>query len=151
MHSGRNRKPRGPTTEFRAALQRALLPHLHETELKLDNVARLTGINRQSLQRKLKASGTAFSADLIALKKRRACEDSIQSDQPIAEIAASIGFANPTSSARAFRLSTGAPFATGSARVGESGARSRILVQLAVRHRQVQRRRPVLEDQFRCR
>jgi AraC-like DNA-binding protein len=105
----RNRKPKRPPTEFRAALQQALLPHLHETELKFDNVTRLTGINRQSLQRKLKASGTAFSADLIALKKRRACEDSIQSDQPIAEIAASIGFANPISFTRAFRLSTSAP------------------------------------------
>jgi hypothetical protein len=47
----RNRKPKRPPTEFRAALQQALLPHLHETELKFDNVTRLTGINRQSLQR----------------------------------------------------------------------------------------------------
>jgi AraC-like DNA-binding protein len=109
----------GPTTEFGVALRQALLPHLNETELKLDNVARLTGINRQSLERKLNASGTALSADLIVLKKRRACEDSIQPDQPIAEIAASLGLANPASSTRAFRPSTGAPFATGFARVAE--------------------------------
>ena len=103
----RNRKPKEPPTEFRDAFQQALLPHLHETDLTVDYVARLTGMNRQSLQRKLKASGTTFSSELIALKKRRASEDLIQSDQPIAEIATGLGFANPTSFTRAFRLWTG--------------------------------------------
>jgi len=103
----RNRKAKEPPTEFRDAFQQALLPHLHETDLTVDYVARLTGMNRQSLQRKLKASGTTFSSELIALKKRRASEDLIQSDQPIAEIATGLGFANPTSFTRAFRLWTG--------------------------------------------
>lgn len=96
-----------PPIEFVDALRQTLMLHLHHADLNVDYVARLTGINRQSLQRKLKASGTTFSTEVIELKKRRAGEDLVHSDKSIAEIAASLGFTNPTSFTRAFRAWTG--------------------------------------------
>jgi AraC-like DNA-binding protein len=64
-------------------------------------------MSRQSLQRKLKASGTTLSTEVIELKNHRAAEDLIHSDKSIAEIAASLGYSNPTSFTRAFRSWTG--------------------------------------------
>ena len=68
---------------------------------------RLAGVSRQSLQRRLKANGTTLSAELIGLKKGRATEELSQSTKPITEIAASLGFSDPTSFTRAFKSWTG--------------------------------------------
>jgi AraC-like DNA-binding protein len=93
--------------EFLDALRQTLLPHLHHADLNVDYAAHLTGLSRQSLQRKLKASGTTLSTEVIELKNHRAAEDLIHSDKSIAEIAASLGYSNPTSFTRAFRSWTG--------------------------------------------
>jgi AraC-like DNA-binding protein len=93
--------------EFLDALRQTLQLHLSHTDLSVDYVARLTGMSRQSLQRKLKASGTTLSTEVIELKNHRAAEDLIHSDKSIAEIAASLGYSNPTSFTRAFRSWTG--------------------------------------------
>ncbi len=84
-----------------------MLPHLHHADLNVDYAAHSTGLSRQSLQRKLKASGTTFSAEVIELKKRHAAEDLLHSDKSVAEIAVSLAFTNPTSFSRAFRSWTG--------------------------------------------
>ncbi len=93
--------------EFLDALRQTLLPHLHQADLNVDYAAHLTGLSRQSLQRKLKASATTFSAEVIELKKRRAAEDLVHTNNSIANIASSLGFTNPTSFTRAFRSWTG--------------------------------------------
>jgi AraC-like DNA-binding protein len=93
--------------EFLEALRQTLMVHLHHADLNVDYAARLTGLSRQSLQRKLKASGTTFSTEVTELKRRRAAEDLVHTDRSIAEIAASLGFTNPTSFTRAFRSWTG--------------------------------------------
>jgi len=95
-------------TAFLDALRQALMPHLSAENLSVDFVAQLTGTSRQSLQRRLRASGTTLSAEISDLKKRRAVDDLKASDRSIAEIGASLGFSNPTSFTRAFRSWTGA-------------------------------------------
>jgi len=95
-------------TAFLDALRQALMPNLHATELGVDFVARLIGMSRQSLQRRLKASGTTLSAEIGEMKKRRAIEELTHSDRSIADVAESLGFENPTSFTRAFRSWTGA-------------------------------------------
>ncbi|MCP4406479.1 MAG: AraC family transcriptional regulator [Gammaproteobacteria bacterium] len=96
-----------PPVEFVDALRQTLMPHLDNASQNVDYVAQLSGMSRQSLQRKLKVSGTTLSAEVVELKKHRAAEDLIHSDKPIAKIATSLGFTNPTSFARAFKSWTG--------------------------------------------
>jgi AraC-like DNA-binding protein len=93
--------------DFLDSLRRMLTLHLDRTDLNVDFVARLVGVSRQSLQRKLKANGTTLSAELTSLKKERATEDLAQSAKPVTEIAASLGFSDPTSFTRAFKSWTG--------------------------------------------
>ena len=90
-------------TRFLGALRHALEPQLHAADLGVEFVARLLGTSRQSLQRRLRANGTTLSAEIRELKKSRAIAELVQSDRPIAEIADSLGFQNPTSFTRAFR------------------------------------------------
>ncbi len=94
-------------TEFLDAVREALRPHLHNAALNVDYVARLTGLSRQALQRRLKASGTTLSAVVVELRQQRATRALVRSDESVAEIAASVGFGNPTSFTRAFRSWTG--------------------------------------------
>ena len=84
-----------------------LQPHLNVEGLSVDFVARLFGTNRQSLQRKLRANGTTLSTEIHRLKKLRAIESLTRTNRPITDIAASLGFKNPTSFTRAFRSWTG--------------------------------------------
>jgi AraC-like DNA-binding protein len=94
-------------TEFLDSLRQTVTLHLDKRDLNVDFVARLAGISRQALQRRLKANGTTFSAELVELKKRRAAEDLTSSVRPISEIAMSLGFSDPTSFTRAFKSWTG--------------------------------------------
>ena len=88
-------------------MRHALESHLHAEDLGVAFVARLLGTSRQSLQRKLRAHGTTLSAQIRDLKKNRAIADLVQTDRPVTEIAASLGFRSPTSFTRAFRSWTG--------------------------------------------
>ena len=92
---------------FLDALRQTLTLHLEKTDLNIDFVARLSGTSRQSLQRKLKVCGTTFSAELVNVEKGRATEDLTLSAKSIGEIAASLGFSDPTSFTRAFKSWTG--------------------------------------------
>jgi AraC-like DNA-binding protein len=92
---------------FLDALRQTLLLHLQETDLGVDVVARLSGMSRQSLQRKLKASGTTLSAQIVEVKQQRAQELLVETDQSVVEVATALGFSNPTSFARAFKSWTG--------------------------------------------
>jgi len=92
---------------FLESVRRALQPHLNAEGLSVDFVARLFGTSRQSLQRRLRANGTTLSAEIHRLKKLRAIEALTRTNRPITDIAASLGFQNPTSFTRAFRSWTG--------------------------------------------
>ncbi len=95
-------------TGFVDALRHALRPHLKSRELGVDFAARLLGMSRQSLQRKLRANGTTLSAEIRALKRKRAIVDLVDSNRSIAAVAASLGFHDPTSFTRAFKRWVGA-------------------------------------------
>jgi AraC-like DNA-binding protein len=77
--------------------------HLDKPDLNVDYVARLFGISRQSLQRKLKAGGTTLSKQLAALKKDHACNDLAKTNKSVSEIATSLGFGSAVSFNRAFK------------------------------------------------
>ena len=92
---------------FVGGLKQVLMLSLHETGLGVDLVAQRSGMSRQSLQRKLKASGTTLSAEIIEVKKQRAGELLIETTKSVVEIATVVGFTNSTSFARAFKSWTG--------------------------------------------
>ena len=71
--------------------------HLQDTDLGVDRVARRCGMSRHVLQRKLKAAGTTLSAEIIEVKKQRACELLVDTTKSVVEVAAALGFLNPTS------------------------------------------------------
>lgn len=94
-------------TEFVDSLRQTIAPHLDNPELGLDFVARLSGISRQALQRRLKGCGSTFSEVVASLRIERARDALIGSSRPISEIAQSVGFADPTSFTRAFKARIG--------------------------------------------
>jgi len=96
-----------PATFFPHALRQILAPHLGRSDLTVDRVARLCGLSRQALQRKLSAHGTNLSREISDLKKQRAVESLVHSGESISAIGESIGFNNPASFTRAFRAWTG--------------------------------------------
>ncbi len=92
-----------PPRDFINVLRSMLTLHLDRTDLNVDYVARLFGLSRQSLQRKLKASSTTFSKEIAALKRNRACDDLARTNKSVSEIAASLGFSSAVSFNRAFK------------------------------------------------
>jgi AraC-like DNA-binding protein len=105
--STKNAPPLHVPVAFLDALRQTLLLHLRDADLGVDVVARLSGMSRQSLQRKLKASGTTLSAQIVEVKKQRAGELLVETDKSVFEVATALGFTNPTSFARAFKSWTG--------------------------------------------
>ncbi len=88
---------------FPAILRSMLALHLSSPELNVDYVARLFGIGRQSLQRRLKEEGTTVSKEIASLKKDQACRDLATTNKSISEIAISLGFGSAVSFTRAFK------------------------------------------------
>lgn len=99
-------RPRDIPISFIDSLQHVAIQHLHEAELNLTSVADLVGLSSQALQRRLRADGTTLSAVVRDLKKKKAVDALLQTDRPIGEIAAALGFQNPTSFTRAFKTWT---------------------------------------------
>jgi len=112
----RQQMSRTPTTQgkrlkipvgFLDGFRQVLILHLHDPGLSVDLAARLSGMSRQSLQRLLKSKGTTLSAEITALKKRRAIEYLTETQQSVAQIAGALGFTDATSFSRAFKSWTG--------------------------------------------
>ena len=107
--NGSEDKAENLPTQFLDALRHVVESHLHESELGLATVAGWVGISPQSLQRKLRASGTTLTNVVRELKKDQAIENLLRTDLSIGDIAAVLGFINPTSFTRAFKNWTGLP------------------------------------------
>jgi len=105
--SKKNGLPLHVPVAFRDALRQTLLLHLQDADLGVDLVAQLSGMSRQSLQRKLKDSGTTLSAQIIKVKQQRAGELLVETNRSVVDVATALGFTNPTSFARAFKSWTG--------------------------------------------
>jgi AraC-like DNA-binding protein len=96
-----------PPGTFLEALWLTLIPRLGSDELTVDYVAQLLDLSRQSLQRRLKASGTSLTQELVRMKQQHAIEALVHTDRPVAEIGATLGFHSPASFTRAFKSWTG--------------------------------------------
>jgi AraC-like DNA-binding protein len=83
---------------------RALLPHAMATgDLSETAIARQLGICERTLHRRLQSEGTGFQRELKAFRYATACGLLADSDLPLAEIAAALGYADATVFSRAFK------------------------------------------------
>ena len=89
------------------SVHRAILPHIHEENLTVERAADLCGIGKRQLSRKLKTKGTTIKKEIAYLRQERAEKALANSNQRILEIAAKVGFHDPTTFSRAFKNWTG--------------------------------------------
>ena len=93
--------------QFIEALQHVIIQHLDKSELSLPLVAAWAGTSPQTLQRKLRSSGTTLSEVVRNLKRDRAIDDLVQTKRSVGQISSGLGFSNPNSFTRAFKSWTG--------------------------------------------
>ena len=89
------------------SVHRAISPHIHEEDLTVERAAVLCGIDKRRLARKLQSKGTTINKEIAYLRQERATCALENSNQRIAEIAAKVGFSDPTVFSRAFKNWTG--------------------------------------------
>ena len=89
------------------SLRSALRPHLHESDLTADKAAKICGHDRRRLSRELREMGTTLSKEITQLRAERASRQLVDTNHPVAEIAESVGFTDPTIFSRAFKKWTG--------------------------------------------
>jgi AraC-like DNA-binding protein len=95
--------PRSLITSLRTALR----PHIHECDLTADKAAKICGHDRRWLSRELRERGTTLSTEITALRADKASRELVETDHPVARIAESVGFTDPTVFSRAFKNWTG--------------------------------------------
>jgi len=96
-----------PATMAPDAFQQALQPHIHEFNLTTERVAEICGLNKRTLARKLQARGTSVTQMLAEMRKTLAEKELNNTDRQISEIAAMVGYLDPTVFSRAFKRWTG--------------------------------------------
>jgi AraC-like DNA-binding protein len=75
--------------------------------LSADSVAKLHGIDRRTLTRRLSAEGTSFSELHRRLRYERACLLLSQTTAPLSAITAALGYSEQSAFNRAFQLWSG--------------------------------------------
>jgi AraC-like DNA-binding protein len=90
-----------------ASVRLVLRPHLARQDLNAKRAAELCGFRPSILKRKLAAHHTSIFQELDTMKKEVAIDALLQADRSIGEIAASVGYADPTAFSRAFKRWTG--------------------------------------------
>ena len=96
-----------PSRRFINALQVTLQPHIHEFDLDVDRVAKICGINKRTLSRRLRARRTTLRAELRKLRMTRARKKLSGTTLQISEVAIMVGYSNPAVFSRAFKQWTG--------------------------------------------
>ena len=89
------------------SIRTALRPHLHESDLTADKAARICGHDRRRLSRELREMGTTLSQEIAKLRAETASRELVDTDHPVAEVAESVGYTDPTVFSRAFKHWTG--------------------------------------------
>ena len=89
------------------SIRTALRPHLHESDLNADKAAKICGHDRRRLSRELREMGTTLSKEITQLRVEQASRQLVDTNRPVAEIAESVGFTDPTIFSRAFKNWTG--------------------------------------------
>jgi AraC-like DNA-binding protein len=89
------------------ALREILQHHIHEFDLSTQRVAEICGYSKRTLARKLQAHGTSIQREVAKMRRLRAEQELTNANRHIAEIAAMLGYANPTVFSHAFKRWTG--------------------------------------------
>jgi AraC-like DNA-binding protein len=92
-----------PPDSLVGSLHAALTPYLHEPDLTVARAAKICGYNKRRLSRELRDEGTTLSKEIARLRADRAKKSLADTNQRIAEIAATVGFRDPTIFSRAFK------------------------------------------------
>ena len=110
---------RRPSIETICRLIDALLERGHP---HVEDAAQLLGVSPRSLQRLLNEEGVSFSDLIDRCRCKAACQALEHNQQSIKDIAAALGYSDPTHFARAFRRWTGtAPLAYRNQSLGRQG------------------------------
>lgn len=96
-----------PPRSLIESVHQALAPHIHEGDLTVERAAKLCGIDKRRLARELRDKGTTIKKEIALLREERAKNALANSDQRILDIAAKVGFSDPTVFSRAFKSWTG--------------------------------------------
>jgi AraC-like DNA-binding protein len=96
-----------PSSRFIHALRVALQPHLHEFNLNSDRVAKVCGLSKRTLARRLQDRGTSLRLELKELRMEKAESTLSGTKLPVSDVALMVGYSNPTVFSRAFKRWTG--------------------------------------------
>lgn len=88
---------------FMQTVERALLPHLGDPELSAEKAARICGFTKSALARRLARQNTTIAKTTAKLKTAEARKMLLGTRNSIADIAADLGYSDPTAFTRAFR------------------------------------------------
>src|SRR5262245_13205719 len=89
-------------TPSRYVVRAAIAASLRQRGAPLSRVADLMGISARSLQRRIADMGTSYSALVDEVRLDTACYLLAESNEPLVEIAARLGFASASSFSRTF-------------------------------------------------
>jgi transcriptional regulator GlxA family with amidase domain len=80
---------------------------LHDGESDFEGLAHLLALGPRTMQRRLVDAGTSYRDIVARVRVERALELLQETDIPILDISADLGYSAPTHFARAFRRATG--------------------------------------------
>lgn len=96
-----------PGRKIGDSVRQALKPYLGRTRLTATRTAEICGIKPRTLARLLARESTTLSAVIDEMKREVATEELASSDRSVVDVAAALGYSDPTSFARSFKRWTG--------------------------------------------
>jgi AraC-like DNA-binding protein len=92
---------------FAEEVRRNIRGNLDNPNLSAATVAKLHGIDRRTLSRRLSAEGTSFSKLHRSLRYERACKLLCETAAPLSAITAALGYSEQSAFNRAFQIWSG--------------------------------------------
>jgi AraC-like DNA-binding protein len=92
---------------FEEKVQWMIRAHLSDPDLSVEQVAAFNGMSRRSLNRRLAVRGVSFARLLRSVRFATARQLLVESETPLSEIAAAIGYSEPSVFSRTFRAWSG--------------------------------------------
>ncbi len=92
---------------FEEKVQWMIRAHLSDPDLSVEQVAVFHGMSRRSLNRRLAVRGVTFASLLRSVRFATARQLLVESETPLSEIAAAIGYSEPSVFSRTFRAWSG--------------------------------------------
>jgi len=103
----RQAQPDGIPVDFISSLDSLIATLLGNGRADMQLAAEAAGMSKRTLQRRLTESGHTYSALVTRTRLRIAAERLAETDMPVSEIAASLGYKDASNFTRAFRSHTG--------------------------------------------